>query len=110
MGREGVRKGRQLERSRQEKEARGGWVRRTQFGVVVVESINRLLIVVSERRAETGVLMRACLYVCVCACVRAYMCVCMIYIKHGYCLIDSNGRLQYLRCCWLKCMLMWFLS
>ena len=28
-------------------EARGGWVRR-QFGVVVVESIDRLLIVVSE--------------------------------------------------------------
>ena len=80
MGREGVRKGRQLERSRQEKEARGGWVRRTQFGGVVVESINRLLIVISERRAETGVLMRACLYVCVCvrACVHTCVCVCDI--------------------------------
>ena len=77
MGREGVRKGRQLERSRQEKEARGGWVRRTQFGVVVVESINRLLIVVSERRAETGVLMRACLYVCVCVRACVHTCVCV---------------------------------
>ena len=39
--------GEEHERSRQEKEARGGWLRRqTQFGVVAVaESIDHLLIV-----------------------------------------------------------------
>ena len=57
-------------------------------------------------------------YVCVLVCVRAYVragvvCVCvggMYIIIYSYCLIGDNGRLQYLRFCLLKFMLMWFLS
>ena len=30
----------------------------------------------------------------------------ILFNKHAYCLIGDNGRLQYLRFCLLKCMLM----
>ena len=97
----------------------------TQFGVVVVEGINHLLIVVSEwMSGDWCVHVTVCVCVCVCArmcacmCVRVCACVCVcvcvcdiyyIYI-YSYCLIGDNGRLQYLRFCLLKCMLMCFLS
>ena len=61
------------ERSKQEKGAQRGWVRRqTHFGVVVVEGVNHLLIVVFE---WTGGDWYACLCVCVCVCV--CVCACM---------------------------------
>ena len=48
--------------------------------------------------------MCVCVCVCVCvrACVRACVCVCVCS------LLGDNGRLQYLRFCLLKCMLMGF--
>ena len=52
----------------------------------------------------------ACVRVCMCACVRACVCVCVCMCVCSYCLIDNNGKLQYLMFCFLKCMLMWFLS
>ena len=64
------------------------------FGVVVAESIDHLLIVVSEWTSGD----------CVCVRARARACVCSYY------LLGDNGRLQYLRYCLLKCMLMWLLS
>ena len=63
---------------------------KTQFGVVV-ESIDHLLIVVFEWTSGDC-----------CALVSVCVCVC------SYCLLGDNGRLQYLRFCLLKCMLMFF--
>ena len=58
------------ERFRQEKGVEGGWARRqTQFGVVV-ESIDHLIIVVSEWMSRDW-----CAHMCVCVCV----CVCVVY-------------------------------
>ena len=63
---------------------------------------------------------RVCLDVCVCVhacvCVRARMCMHVFVCVCGgggvsiytYWLLGDNGRLQYLRFCLLKCMLMWF--
>ena len=71
------------ERSRQEKEAWGGWVRRqTQFGVVV-ESINHLLIDVFDGArwdwcAHVSVCMCVCVcMLCVCVCLHVCVCVCV---------------------------------
>ena len=75
--------------------------KQSQFGVVVVESIDHLLIVVSEWTSRD---LCAQVTVCVCVCARTCASVC------SYCLIDDNGRLQYLRFCLLKCMLMRVLS
>ena len=102
----GVGWGGKHERSRQEKGVRGGWVRRqTQFGVgvvvVVVEGVSHLLIVVFEWTSGDWYA-RLCVCVCMCACMHACAC--------SYCLLGDNGRLQYLRFCSLKCILMWFLS
>ena len=50
----------------------------------------------------------ACVCVCVRACVRA--CVCVGVCVHNYYLGGDNIRLQYLRFCLFKCLLIWFLS
>ena len=55
------------------------------------------------------------MHVTVCVCVHVCVCVCacvidrQTHISYSYCLIGDNGKLQYLRFCLLKCMLMWFL-
>ena len=75
---------REHERSRQEKRARGGWVRRqTQFGVVVVavECIDHLLIVVFE---STNGDWCAHVSVCVCVCVVGGGCMCVfVHLAHN---------------------------
>ena len=100
--------------------------RQTQFGVVV-ESINHLLIDVFEGVSrDWSVCMCVCVLVCVymCKCVIVYMYVCVCVCAHEqacvcifvwgcvsvyrYWLLGDNGRLQYVRFCLLKCMLMWF--
>ena len=56
--------------------------KQTPFGIVVVESINHILIIVSEWMSGGMV----------CAC----QSVCCVYI-YNYCLLGDNGRQQYLR-------------
>ena len=60
------------------------------------------------------VCVRACVCVCVCVCVRVRVCVCVCVCVSvcvcSYCLLGHNGRLQDLKFCLFKCMLMWFLS
>ena len=103
--------------------------------VLVVESIDHLLIIVSEWtsgdccahvsvcvcacvRACVRVCVRACVRACVrvCVCVCVCMCACVVCVvcvcarMYMYCLLGDNVTLQYLRFCLLKCMLKWFLS
>ena len=79
--------------------------RHTQFGIVVVESFDHLIIVVLEwTRVD------CCAHVCVCDYVCMRVCACVCVGVYSYCLPGDNSRLQYLRYCLLKCMLMWSLS
>ena len=59
--------------------------------------------------ASVRAYVRACARVCVCVCVYVCVCVC-VCVCYSYYLTGDNGRLQHLRFCLLKCMLLWFLS
>ena len=84
---------------------RVGWVRgHTQFGIVAVDSFDHLIIVVLE-----WMRVHWCAHVHPCMCVYASVCVCVCGV-YSYCLLGDNSRLQYLRLCLLKCLLMWSLS